>query len=316
MKRLGVIGTMVWDTIHGRAPGRPPVEEWGGIAYALAGLDHALPADWQIVPLIKVGRDLAARANEFLGELTHRAPAARFIEVLEPNNRVTLHYQSAERRTECLSGGVPPWTWTELGPMVRDLDAIYVNFCSGFELTLETARALRRGYAGPMYADLHSLFLGVARHGLRVPQDLADPTGWFSCFDVVQVNEDEMGRLGGDPMAVAATAMGAGVRLLVVTLGARGAVYFGRGEAPLAPGRGGPATAPIQTARLAPPAAVADPDPTGCGDVFGATLAARLVAGDPVEAAIARANMLGAQNAACRGAGAFLHQLRGGIAVR
>lgn len=315
MKRLGVVGTMVWDTIYGRGAGPQPVEEWGGIAYALAGLDHALPDEWQIVPLIKVGRDLAPRANEFLGELTHRAPLTRFIEVLEPNNRVTLHYESTTRRTECLTGGVPPWTWAELGPMVRDLDAIYVNFCSGFELSLETARALRHGYAGPMYADLHSLFLGMAHHGMRVPQGLADPAGWFSCFDVIQMNEDEMQRLGGDPMTVAATAMGTGVRMLVVTLGERGAVFFGRGEPPLAPRRGRATTATIQTARIAPPGVVADPDPTGCGDVFGATLAARLLAGDAIETAIARANGYAAQNAGCRGAGAFLHVLRGGIAV-
>ena len=37
MPRLGVLGTMVWDTIHARDPGRDaPIEEWGGIAYALA----------------------------------------------------------------------------------------------------------------------------------------------------------------------------------------------------------------------------------------------------------------------------------------
>lgn len=305
---------MVWDTIYRRGAGQQPVEEWGGIAYALAGLDHALSPEWEIVPLIKVGRDLAPRANEFLGELSRRAPSARFIEVLEPNNRVTLHYESAARRTECLTGGVPAWTWAELGPMVRDLDAIYLNFCSGFELSLPTARALRDGYAGPIYADLHSLFLGMAHHGLRVPQGLADPPGWFSCFDVIQVNEDEMQRLGNDPMAVAATAMGLGVRLLVVTLGPKGAVYFTRDRFPLAAPRSARLGA-VQTARIGPPRVVADPDPTGCGDVFGAALAARLFAGDVVESAIARANDLAAQNAACRGAGAFLHQLKGGIAV-
>ena len=35
MKRLGVIGTMVWDTIH-RSHHNGPEEEWGGISFALA----------------------------------------------------------------------------------------------------------------------------------------------------------------------------------------------------------------------------------------------------------------------------------------
>src|SRR4029077_20926247 len=190
-----------------------------------------------------------------------------------PNNRVVLHYQSSTRRTECLTGGIPGWSWAELGPMVRDLDAVYVNFISGFELTLETGRALRQGFRGPIFADLHSLFLGVAHGGMRVPQPLADAAGWFTCFDVVQVNEDEMHRLGSDPLAEEARALGAGVRLLVVTVGPKGAVYFTR-ETPSAglsrgfpPGSGEEPTAgTIKTARISAPVGAGDGDPTGCGD--------------------------------------------------
>ena len=72
MPKLGVIGSLVWDEIHGRDPAAPVVEEWGGIAYALASLDAHLREDWEIVPLIKVGSDLADRARTLL-EL-HRAP--------------------------------------------------------------------------------------------------------------------------------------------------------------------------------------------------------------------------------------------------
>ena len=68
---------MVWDTIHGREPQPEPVEEWGGIAYALAALEASLPDTWEIVPLIKVGNDLAPKANEFLNRLTRRSAADR-----------------------------------------------------------------------------------------------------------------------------------------------------------------------------------------------------------------------------------------------
>ena len=62
-RRVGVIGTFVWDVIYGRDARSVPIEEWGGISYALAGLDAALPDDCEIVPLIKVGSDLGARAH-------------------------------------------------------------------------------------------------------------------------------------------------------------------------------------------------------------------------------------------------------------
>ena len=137
-KRLGVIGTFVWDTIHGRNPAGGPVEEWGGITYALSGLDAALPDGWEIVPIIKVGHDLVDRAREFIATLPRMAPDAALIDVPYPNNRVELRYETSERRCERLTGGVPGWSWLGLKPLLAGLDALYVDFLSGWELDLET----------------------------------------------------------------------------------------------------------------------------------------------------------------------------------
>jgi hypothetical protein len=315
VNRLGVVGTMVWDTIYGRGPAPEPVEEWGGIAYALAALEAALPDNWEIVPLVRVGRDLAPAANRFLEDLTRRAAASRFIEVPEPNNRVTLRYQTLSRRTERLTGGVPPWTWAELGALVADLDALYVNFISGFELDLDTARRLRHAFPGPIYADLHSLLLGVTRNGLRVPRTLPDLDAWLGCFDAVQMNEEELAVLGRPPMELAAQALAAGVSLLVVTVGLRGAVYFTTGGFSLTR-RAGPATGPVETARVAAPLARETGDPTGCGDVFGATLVAHLLRGTPLTDALHEANAAAGRNLGHRGASRLQYHLRGQLAPR
>jgi hypothetical protein len=340
MPRIGIIGSLVWDLIYGRDPLAPPVEEWGGIAYALGALDASLTPDWQIVPLIKVGRDLSGRAQELLRDLTRIAPGARCVEVTAPNNRVVLHYQSTERRCERMAGGVPGWTWAELGPMVRDLDAIYLNFISGFELCLGTAQALRQAFTGPIYADLHSLFLGMQQDGIRVLQPLADAPSWFGCFDLVQLNEGEMQQLTPDPLSLSAQVLGAGVSLLTVTLGARGVAYVAapgfdglsggpqgsgaagqlqhtsaipnRRAAPLPSGP--PAPLSVRTA-LIPATQVEALDPTGCGDVFGAAAFARLLAGDSVEAALRHAVSLAARNAAFRGASGLARHLRGELVM-
>jgi pfkB family carbohydrate kinase len=289
------------------------VEEWGGIAYALSGLDASLSPEWEIVPLIKVGRDLAAQAQTLLGGLSRLAPGARCVEVTAPNNRVVLHYQSSERRCERMAGGVPGWTWSELGPMVADLDALYVNFISGFELCLGTAQALRQGFGGPIYADLHSLFLGMQQDGIRVLRPLPDAPSWFGCFDLLQLNEDEMQQLTPDPLSLAAQAIGAGVSLLTVTLGPRGVVYVAApGFDGLGGQRGGRHAAPLAVRTALVPAPQAEAlDPTGCGDVFGAVAFARLLAGDSVESALRHAAILAARNAAFRGATGLSRHLRG-----
>jgi hypothetical protein len=303
--KVGIVGSLVWDVIHGRDPLAAPVEEWGGIAYALAGMDAALGDDWEFVPLIKVGRDLSGPAQDLLRSLSRLAPGARCVEVTAPNNRVVLHYQSTERRCERMAGGVPAWTWAELGPMVADLDALYVNFISGFELSLGTAQALRQGFRGPIYADLHSLFLGMQQDGMRVLQPLPNAPAWFGCFDYIQLNEDEMQQLTPDPLVLAADALGAGVSLLAVTLGPRGVAYVA------APGFDGVAEQLSVRTALIPAPGVETLDPTGCGDVFGAVAFARLLAGEPVEAALRHAADLAARNARFRGAGGLARHLRG-----
>jgi hypothetical protein len=322
-KRLGVIGSFVWDVIHGRDVRSAPVEEWGGITYALSGLDAALPDDWEVVPVMKVGYDLAARAREFIGTLRRVSPDAALVEVPYPNDRVELFYYSSERKSEILHGGVPGWTWLGLRPLVEGLDALYVNLISGFELDLETATLLRQHFKGVIYCDLHSLVLAVQPGGLRTPRPLPDVAAWCRCFDLLQVNEDELAMMAPDPMALAATALANGVQSLAVTLGKRGAVYFAQPDferltdlsedgAPGGAAGLGAALGPIRTARVpAAPVHAADGDPTGCGDVWGATYFSRLLAGDTLSDAFAAANRAAARNLEHRGATGLAMHLRG-----
>lgn len=316
MKRLGVIGSFVWDRIHGRQPHGAPVEEWGGITYSLSGLDAALPSDWEIVPIMKIGSDLADRARQFLGSLRRLAPDAALVEVPYPNNRVELRYFSDERRTEILTGGVPGWNWLALKPLIDTgrLDALYVNFLSGWELDLSTAQELRRRFRGPMYADLHMLVMAVQSDGLRVPRPLSNVREWCGCFDLLQANEDELRMMAPDPMALAATAMHAGSRSLAVTLASRGAVYFAApgftrlADLDLAPD---PSAGPIRTELIPAEHVTAPLDPTGCGDVWGATYFSRLLAGDTLGNAIRAAHRAAARNVEHRGATGLADHLRG-----
>lgn len=317
-RRVGVLGTFVWDVIYGRDVRSAPVEEWGGITYALAGFDAALPDGWEVVPIVKVGEDLAREARGFLASLRTIAPGASAVAVPYPNNRVELRYHDDARRTEVLTGGVPPWTWQGLQPLLAGLDALYVNLISGFELDLETATLLRQHFQGPIYCDLHSLVLAVHPSGLRTLQPLPRVAEWCRCFDVLQVNEDELSMMAPDGLALAATAMANGVQTLVVTLGARGAVYFAPGhftrlaDRTTAPGMAGTAGA-LRTA-LVPTTADqvrVKGDPTGCGDVFGATYFSRLLAGDIITDALRAAIAAAARNVEHRGATGLAHFLRG-----
>ena len=324
-KRLGVVGTLVWDTIRYR-DGRPEqVEEWGGVAYALSAFEAALPDDWEIVPIVKVGSDLSESAWRFLRSFPRTDVETGIRVVPEPNNRVELVYTGPERRTERLIGGVPPWLWAELGPVAGTCDALYVNFVSGFEMELDTARSLRSAFPGPTYADLHSLFLGVGRSGLRIPQELPSWGAWLRCFDAVQMNAEEfelLGRAMGDPWALAAQIVGPELKLITVTLGPSGAGYVAgaafRNDLLYWPdtryrvATPGPARSGIAPAE----GAAAVGDPTGCGDVWGATFLARLIWGDQLKPAMIQANRIAAKNVAHRGASGLHRHLRGRLSAQ
>jgi len=77
---------------------------------------------------------------------------------------------------------------------------------------------------------------------------------------------------------------------------------------------------PIRTARIAAPVAAGVPadrgegDPTGCGDVFGATVAAQLLQGAPLEEAIREGCRLAARNVSYRGATGLRQHLLGRLA--
>jgi sugar/nucleoside kinase (ribokinase family) len=204
--------------------------------------------------------------------------------------------------------------------MLLDLDALYVNFITGFETDLATMQALRHAFAGPIYGDLHSLALGRRPDGTRYYRPIEEALAWLQCFDVAQLNEDELAQLGDAPLALASRALTAGVGAVCVTLGPRGAQYVAaadfRGLAWAGgprPARGAGAGAGLVTTATVTGEGPAEGDPTGCGDVFGATLCAELLGGATLDAALGAANRMARRNVGYRGATGLQHHLRGAL---
>ena len=318
--KLGVLGTFVWDTIWTRDDVRAgrPFTTWGGLAYSLAAAAAARTEAIEIVPIAKVGRDLADEARAFVDALPGIRAGDGILPVDAPNNRVELRYTDDARRGERLTGGVPAWTWDELAPRVAGLDALYVNFFSGFEMGLETAERLRASFRGPVYCDLHSLFLGCPGKGERARRRLRDWERWAACFDAVQLNGDELGEVGGAGEAMedrCARLLAQGPGLVLVTLGAEGAASgrrAGFADDPRAwPAARAASADAIDFVRHPLPRACPG-DPTGAGDVWGITCFASLAAGVPLAEAVARAHALAGRKLSHRGASGLYAHLRDG----
>jgi hypothetical protein len=257
------------------------------------------------------------------------APDASLMAVPYPAQRVELRYHSEERRTERLSGGLPAWSWLALKPLLDEarVDALLVNFLSGWELDLDTTKLIRQHFRGPIHCDLHMMAWAVQPDGLRTLRPIPDIAEWCRCFDFLQMNEDELAMVAPDPMSLAATAIAAGVSCLFVTQGKRGAIYVaapGFDSIRDLPPREGLATGPrggtgslgaVRTA-LVPAEHVDNPgDPTGCGDVWGATYFSRMLAGDKLADAMKAAGLAAARNVGHRGVTGLASHLRGELSL-
>jgi hypothetical protein len=314
--RLGVLGTFVWDTIwtlSDREAARP-FETWGGMVYSLSAAAAARPQGWEIVPLARVGHDLEEEARRLMASLPGVSAGPGVFLVPERNNRVELHYIDAANRDEVQIGGVGGWTWEDLAPRVAGLDALYVNYFSGSELSLEVAEQLRAAFRGPIYCDLHSLFLTPPGNGVRQRCKLPEWERWAACFDAVQLNEEELGEIGGAGESRerrAGRVLDAGPGLALITLGEHGAASgrrLGFSADPTSwPGERGSERAGLSFVNH--PASPVTGDPTGAGDVWGITCFCGLLAGLCLEDAVQAAHRMAARKLGYRGASGLYDHL-------
>ena len=295
---VGVLGSLVHDTVVPIEGDESEYAGWGGIAYSLEAFEAALPDGWKVRPIVKVGEDLSEDALAYLDADAADETGSGVMVVPGPTHRVTLRYLDREEREERLSPGPPPWEWAELAPRVLDCDALYVNFITGMEMDLATVTRLRSEFSGPSYADLHSLFLAVEEDGRRTSRSLDRWREWVRAFDVVQVNEREFELIEGGwrrSMEAVLELLGDAPQLVAVTRGTRGATALFEGE------------------ERNVPAVPGDPSgrPTGCGDVWGAAFFARLLAGDSVEDGMRVAARLASRRLGHAGAEGLAEHLAG-----
>ena len=86
-KKLGVLGTLVWDRILFDDGRLEPVEEWGGISYTLEALSVVLPPEWVIKPLLKLGSDFSDKAEDYVGSIPRVETGDGVQEVPAPTTR-------------------------------------------------------------------------------------------------------------------------------------------------------------------------------------------------------------------------------------
>lgn len=267
-----VLGHLVLDEIH--ALNGSVYESAGGITFPLSAF-AAVGADDRIVPVFPYGADAADEVRR-LAALHANIDISSCREVPEANTRVRLFHDSASsyntQLVRSLGSIAPEW----LEPLLPTARLVYLNMMTGHDLTVEHA-ALLRGPDRLVYIDAHMIAYRVHRDGRREPSPAADRARWANAADILQCNEREFTALmnDGDEQRARETFFQEAPRTrLVITRAEAGAdVYDPDGT----------------VLHVAPVAAPAIVDPTGCGDAFGSVFAWGLAHGEATALAAERA---------------------------
>ncbi len=259
--KVTVIGTINKDTII--FPNGKRTESFGGIMYNLSTLS-SLGGKWmEIYPVCNLGYDVYNQVKKILKNFDN-VKLDGINKVGRKNNHAYLVIDKENQREEFLKNRVPALSFTQLKSFL-DSDAILVNFISGFDISLNTLKRVRRNTDALIFMDIHSLTLGIHKDGKRF---LIAPKSWREYLkqaDFVQANLPELFVLSGESLKsskdirdFANYVLSLRPKVLLITMGKEGALMIYKDG---------------KTCKLKKCAGIkirGFKDATGCGDVFSA----------------------------------------------
>ena len=279
MTRLGIIGCINLDTIT-RSTG-VEADLLGGILYTACAAAHLGGDAIEVQLAARLSVDVSSRVLDLLRGVPGVSTAG-LLQTAEPGYRSAIRYADDGRKTETLTGDLPPLSLNELREALAGADGLLVNFITGFEVELEALQQIRTQLNGPVLMDVHSLTLGRRPSGERYWHRPENWPSWVAQADVVQMNEEEAALLGnlGSPGVEELSEFGRlllrlGPRAVAITRGARGALGIWREE--------GDTAYTVRVPAQHPDLAV---DATGCGDVFLAGLGVATLDGHSFDGAM------------------------------
>ena len=274
--KIGLIGNIVADEIT--MLDGSLTKSWGGAYYSIAIFDKLLKGNERLLPLTPVGYDVWGELQSDLKKFLKVETSALY-QANEKNNKVFLKYLNSNERDERAEDILQPIE-VEKFDYVMDTDALFFNFISGFEVTLDTLQEVRKTFGGKMLMDLHSLSLGIDEKGYRYKRVPKDWKSWVACFDCVQMNQVEADSIIEYENSISSHEELAeylllnGVEVVNITLAENGSfVAYLEDEK-------------IKLRHLNAEKDLAAVDPTGCGDAYLAAFGLEYIrSSHPVEAA-------------------------------
>ncbi len=142
---------------------------------------------------------------------------------------------------------------------VKSFDGLLINMISGYDLSLNQLKEIRKKYSGLIYFDVHTFARGFDKNGKRDFRQIQNFNSWAECVDIIQANESEIKTLSSQTKEeeIVKELFDCGIEQFIVTKGGKGVkVYFIKNNS--------------LTSITIPAIKTVTVNKVGCGDVFGA----------------------------------------------
>ncbi len=270
--RIAVIGAINRDIIISNDGTH--TESLGGILYNVLALAELGTDLLTVSPVTYIGSDVKTALLKMLNR--RRVVSLEGITETSGNTNTNhLFYVNKNERKETAIFYTPAISFDMILPFLNH-DILLFNFIAGYDVSLETLRAVRNRTDAMICIDVHSMVLKKNMNKERTFVGVENWQTWVGQTDMIQMNTKELLYFTGsadrmeraDPITVRTLMrrlMRLGPRLVIITAGNRG-VYLGV----------------KQGIYFLPQRYCASvKDTTGCGDIFTASFLAKLlVSGD------------------------------------
>lgn len=169
------------------------------------------------------------------------------------------------------------------------LDGILINMITGFDISLDQLKTIRKNFTGTIYFDVHTLSRGVGINMQREFRPIPNVKDWLANIDILQCNENELNTIVQNKTEIesAVEIIRLGVKIVIITKGNKGAHlhYDSNGEI---------------KSYFMNAVKINTVNKVGCGDIFGAVFFYSYISTGDVFKSLELANKAGASAASIK----------------
>lgn len=269
---IAIIGTINLDIIISKKGER--TESLGGILYNTLSLSEIGKNLIEIFPVTYIGSNTKEKLLKILN--SHPNISTKGVKETGVGTNINfLEYINDNERKETTNFLTDAISYRMLEPFLSS-DILLFNFISGYDVSLETIKKVRRKSDSIIFLDVHSLVL-KRKKGKRVFQTIKNWEDWVRNIDIIQMNAKELLYFTANPhrkekikkeiiQETIKMLLKKGLKIVLVTSGEKG-VYLGYRDG-------------LYFFKQKYKSVVKDT--TGCGDIFSSSFLTKyLISKDP-----------------------------------